>query len=125
MAPKTYDVPMSLSPSRVSSFTTCPMQFRFSSIEKLPEPPGVATTRGTIVHRALELLFVRPAAERTPESLQADLAVALDEYRTHPDYVGLRLDEQDPFRFGIRRFAMARASASVNRISLRSLSIKP
>ena len=99
MAPKTYDVPMSLSPSRVSSFTTCPMQFRFSSIEKLPEPPGVATTRGTIVHRALELLFVRPAAERTPESLQADLAVALDEYRTHPDYVGLRLDETAATKF--------------------------
>jgi putative RecB family exonuclease len=99
MAPKTYDVPMSLSPSRVSSFTTCPMQFRFSSIEKLPEPPGVATTRGTIVHRALELLFVRPAAERTPESLQADLAVALDEYRTHPDYVGLRFDETAATKF--------------------------
>ena len=97
--PRTYDVPMSLSPSRVSSFTSCPMQFRFSSIEKLPEPPGVATTRGTIVHRALELLFVRPAAERTPESLQADLAVALDEYRTHPDYVGLRLDETAATKF--------------------------
>jgi putative RecB family exonuclease len=97
--PTTYDVPMSLSPSRVSSFTSCPMQFRFSSIEKLPEPPGVATTRGTIVHRALELLFVRPAAERTPEALQADLAVALHEYRTHPDYVGLRLDETAATRF--------------------------
>jgi putative RecB family exonuclease len=97
--PRTYDVPMSLSPSRVSSFTSCPMQFRFSSIEKLPEPPGVATTRGTIVHRALELLFVRPAAERTREALQADLAVALDQYRTHPDYVGLRLDETAATKF--------------------------
>jgi putative RecB family exonuclease len=75
------------------------MQFRFSSIEKLPEPPGVATTRGTIVHRALELLFVRPAAERTREALQADLAVALDQYRTHPDYVGLRLDETAATKF--------------------------
>jgi putative RecB family exonuclease len=89
----TFPVPTSLSPSRVSSFTSCPMQFRFSSIEKLPEPPGVATTRGTIVHRALELLFVRPAATRTPAALAADMATALDEYRSHPDYVGLRLDE--------------------------------
>ena len=88
-----YTVPMSLSPSRVSAFTSCPMQFRFSSIQKLPEPPGVATTKGTIVHRALEILFVRPAAERTPEALQADLVAALEEYRTHPDYVGLQLDE--------------------------------
>ena len=98
-APKTYDVPMSLSPSRVSSFTSCPMQFRFSSIEKLPEPPGVATTRGTIVHRALELLFVRPAAKRTLEALQADLVTALDEYRTHPDFVGLRLNEATTAKF--------------------------
>jgi len=87
----TFPVPMSLSPSRVSSFTSCPMQFRFSSIEKLPEPPGVATTKGTIVHRALELLFVRPAADRTPDALAADMASALAEYRRHPDYVGLRL----------------------------------
>ena len=68
------------------------MQFRFSSIEKLPEPPGVATTKGTIVHRALELLFVRPSSARTPDALSADMAAALDEYRTHPDFVGLRLD---------------------------------
>ncbi len=88
-----YTVPMSLSPSRVSSFTSCPMQFRFSSIQKLPEPPGIATTKGTIVHRALELLFVRPPADRTPTALETDLATALDEYSAHPDYVGLRLDD--------------------------------
>jgi putative RecB family exonuclease len=95
----TFPVPMSLSPSRVSSFTSCPMQFRFSSIEKLPEPPGVATTKGTIVHRALELLFVRPAAERTPDALATDMATALDEYRSHPDYVGLRLEGADVDKF--------------------------
>ena len=88
-----FPIPTGLSPSRVSAFTSCPMQFRFSSIEKLPEPPGVPTTRGTVVHRALELLFVRPAPERTREALAADLRSALAEYSTHPDYVGLRLDE--------------------------------
>ncbi len=86
-------VPTSLSPSRVSAFTTCPMQFRFSSVQKLPEPPGVATTKGTVVHRALELLFQRRAAERTPDALAADLERALDEFADHPDYVGLRLDD--------------------------------
>jgi putative RecB family exonuclease len=91
LAAPVFPVPMSLSPSRVSSFTSCPMQFRFSSIEKLPEPPGVPTTKGTIVHRALELLFVRRSADRTPEALTADMATALAEYRTHPDYVGLGL----------------------------------
>jgi putative RecB family exonuclease len=95
VAAPAFPVPMSLSPSRVSSFTSCPLQFRFSSIEKLPEPPGIATTKGTIVHRALELLFVRPTADRTPAALTADLERALGEYRTHPDYLGLRLSGDD------------------------------
>ena len=99
--PATYPVPTSLSPSRVSSFTSCPMQFRFSSIERLPEPPGVATTKGCVVHRALELLFVRAAPARTREALRVDLATALGEYATHPDYVGLRLDESAAEAFAV------------------------
>jgi putative RecB family exonuclease len=87
-----FPIPTSLSPSRVSSFTSCPMQFRFSSVEKLPERPGVATTRGTIVHRALERLFMRPAPARLPAALSDDLTAALEEFRSHPDYAGLRLD---------------------------------
>jgi putative RecB family exonuclease len=92
VAEPVFTVPTSLSPSRVSAFTSCPMQFRFSSIEKLPEPPGVATTRGSVVHRALELLFEQSAVDRTPEALERSLRVALEEYSTDPDYVGLRLD---------------------------------
>ena len=64
-----YPVPTSLSPSRVESFTSCPLAFRFASIEKLPELPSVHTTRGSLVHRVLELLFLRPPAQRrAPES---------------------------------------------------------
>jgi putative RecB family exonuclease len=119
-----FPVPTSLSPSRVSSFTTCPMQFRFSSIEKLPEPPGVATTRGSVVHRALELLFVRRPAARVPAALDADLTTALDEFRSHPDYLGLRLDDDAAATFELecralveRYFAMEDPS-SVREIGL-------
>ncbi len=94
-----WPIPSSLSPSRVSSFTSCPMQFRFSSVQRLPEPPGVATTRGSVVHRALELLFELPNAERTPVALAATLGRALDEYATDPDYVGLQLDESGAASF--------------------------
>lgn len=94
-----WPIPSSLSPSRVSSFTSCPMQFRFSSVQRLPEPPGVATTRGSVVHRALELLFELPNAERTPEALAGTLDRALDEYATDPDYVGLQLDESGAAAF--------------------------
>ena len=86
-----YDVPVSLSPSRVEAFTSCPMAFRFASIEKLPEPPGIHMTRGSLVHRALELFFMRPAAERTAPRLEQALETALVEYRTDPDFTGLAL----------------------------------
>ena len=64
-----FPVPVNLSPSRVEAFTSCPLAFRFASIEKLPEPPRPHTTKGSLVHRALELLFVdyRPH-QRTPEA---------------------------------------------------------
>ncbi len=94
-----FPLPTSLSPSRVSSFTTCPLQFRFASVEKLPERPGVATTRGTIVHRALELLFVGAPATRTAAALHDAVDVALDEYADHPDYVGLALGDEDAAAF--------------------------
>ena len=50
-------LPSSLSPSRLSSFTSCGLQFRFSAIDRLPEPPTVAATRGTLVHAVLERLY--------------------------------------------------------------------
>jgi putative RecB family exonuclease len=57
--------PSSLSPSRASDFMACPLLFRFRSIDRLPEEPSPAAIRGTLVHRALEVLFDLPAPERT------------------------------------------------------------
>lgn len=94
-----WPVPSSLSPSRVSSFTSCPMQFRFSSVQRLPEPPGVATTKGSVVHLALEKLFELPNQQRTPDMLATTLTEALADYATDPDYVGLQLDEPAAARF--------------------------
>jgi putative RecB family exonuclease len=94
-----FDVPTSLSPSRVDAFTRCPLAFRFASIEKLPEPPGIHTTRGSLVHRALELLFVLPGPQRSPDALARSLEAALDEYRVHPDLVGLGLSAEQMQEF--------------------------
>ncbi len=58
----------SLSPSRASDFRTCPLLYRFRTIDRLPERPTEAATRGTVVHAVLERLFDLPAAERTPEA---------------------------------------------------------
>ncbi len=56
-----------LSPSRAGDFLTCPLLYRFRTIDRLPEPPSPAATRGTVVHKVLEDLFDLPAAERTPD----------------------------------------------------------
>jgi putative RecB family exonuclease len=68
----------SLSPSRAADFKTCPLLFRFRTIDKLPEQPSADQVRGTLVHAVLERLFDLPAAERTPEAAAALVAPEWD-----------------------------------------------
>jgi putative RecB family exonuclease len=63
--------PDSLSPSRAGDFMQCPLLYRFRVIDKLPERPSEAATRGTLVHAVLERLFDVPAAERTAPRARA------------------------------------------------------
>ncbi len=46
-----------LSPSRASDFLQCPLLYRFRAIDRLPERPGLAAFRGTLVHEVLDRLF--------------------------------------------------------------------
>lgn len=86
--------PRSLSPSKAESFTSCPLAFRFSAVDRIPEPPTVHTALGTLVHRALERLFWHhPAGQRSPEAAGAELAAAWVELATAPDIADLGLDE--------------------------------
>ncbi|MCO8270092.1 PD-(D/E)XK nuclease family protein [Actinoplanes sp. TRM 88003] len=64
----------SLSPSRAADFKTCPLLFRFRTIDRLPEQPTADQVRGTLVHAVLEALFDLPAADRTPEAAAALVA---------------------------------------------------
>jgi putative RecB family exonuclease len=93
LAAVSFPVPTSLSPSRVEAFTSCPMAFRFASIERIPEPPSIHASKGSFVHRVLEVLFTRPAAGRTPEAAREAFDVARAEYEVHPDVTLLGLDE--------------------------------
>src|SRR4249920_2595160 len=89
-----YPVPTSLSPSRVDAFTSCPLAFRFSSIEKLPEPPSPYAVKGTLVHRALELLFCEKPAQRTQAAALSALDLAVTELQATDEWVGLRLTDE-------------------------------
>ena len=44
---------------------SCPLAFRFSYLDRLPEPPSAPASKGTLVHRALEHLMLRGPEART------------------------------------------------------------
>ena len=85
--------PKSLSPSSISSFKECPLAFRFSYLDRLPEPPSAAASKGTLVHRALELLMCRPPHDRSIDAALADLDRARAELASHPEFALLDLDD--------------------------------
>ncbi|MFC7494160.1 MULTISPECIES: PD-(D/E)XK nuclease family protein [unclassified Nocardioides] len=70
------DVLGALSPSRAGDFMTCPLLYRFRTIDRLPEAFSPDAVRGTVIHKVLEDLFDLPAADRTPERADAMLEPA-------------------------------------------------
>ena len=89
-------LPTSLSPSKVSSFKDCALAFRLSAIDKLPEPPSPAATKGTLVHRALQLLFWdEDPGHRTIEAALEKLETAKAELATDPEFTELALTDEE------------------------------
>jgi putative RecB family exonuclease len=64
--PGVVKLPAALSPSRAGDFQQCPLLYRLRVVDKVPEPPNAAATKGTLVHAVLERLFDLPADRRTP-----------------------------------------------------------
>ena len=100
--PVTVDLPLplpvlgSLSPSRAGDFMTCPLLYRYRTIDRLPQAPSSAATRGTLVHAVLERLFDLPAAERTPAAAAELLAPEWDRMLVEEPTVGeLFADESE------------------------------
>ncbi|QKW31011.1 PD-(D/E)XK nuclease family protein [Streptomyces seoulensis] len=88
--------PVSLSPSRAGDFMQCPLLYRFRVIDRLPEKPSEAATRGTLVHAVLERLFDAPAAERTAPRARALIPGQWDRLReSRPELVELFADDAD------------------------------
>src|SRR5215831_4158343 len=92
---KAHAIPVSLSPSSMGTFTSCPLAFRFGYIERLPEPPSAPASKGTLVHLALQHLMWRPPEERTVEHALKDLARARTELEAHADLADLELTDEE------------------------------
>jgi putative RecB family exonuclease len=87
-----FELPRSLSPSKVTSFRDCALAFRFSAIDHLPEPSSPAMVKGTLVHSALEKLFwLHEQGDRSESVGLTELDAAWDELQSDPEYVSLGL----------------------------------
>ena len=94
-----FPVPVTLSPSRVSSFQDCALQFRFANIQNLPQPPGIHAVKGNVVHRALELLLALEPSQRTDSAAHHSMAEARREYEKLYDFIGLNLTPEQSETF--------------------------
>ena len=93
-------VPATLSPSKVSAFKECPLAFRFATIDRVPEAPSPFAVKGTLVHRALQLLFwEQPQGRRTPAAALDALRRARVELDVDAEFVELGLSAEDDAAF--------------------------
>jgi putative RecB family exonuclease len=95
-----FPLPTSLTPSKVASFKDCALAFRFSAIDKLPEPPSAPALKGTLVHRVLERLFwEREAGKRTIEEALTRLEEEAKLFFEGEEYLSLDLPETEQEKF--------------------------
>jgi putative RecB family exonuclease len=88
------EVRTALSPSRASDFLTCPLLYRFRTIDRFPEPPDPVAVRGTLVHAVLENLFGEAAVTRTLERAQELLPDTWETLRSeHPELEALEVPD--------------------------------
>jgi putative RecB family exonuclease len=88
-------LPSTLTPSKISAFTSCPLSFRFSVVERLPEVPSIHAVRGTLVHRALQLLFEEHArGSRDRPAAETCLATAFGEMQSGDELTDLALSDE-------------------------------
>jgi putative RecB family exonuclease len=88
------DPPRTLTPSKVTAFTNCPLAFRYTQIEHRPEPPSPHAVKGTLVHSALEGLFWNhEAGARSEAAAAAELDRAWTDLQSDPEFVELALTE--------------------------------
>ena len=87
-----FELPRTLSPSKVTSFRDCALAFRFNAIDHLPDLPTIWTVKGTFVHSVLEGLFWHHGpGQRTPDAARAQLDKAWSALQGDPDYRSLDL----------------------------------
>lgn len=100
-------VPRSLSPTRVTAFTDCPLAFRLRTIDHLPEPPSPQAVKGTLVHTALERLIWRhDPGTRSRAAAATELDGAWQDLQADPELQELGLDDDSAEEFRLDAAAL-------------------
>lgn len=73
---KSLTPPPHLSPSSLSTFEQCPLKFKYSKIDLIPDKPGIEAIMGNFVHDVLENLYGLEPQNRTKDAAR-DLARAV------------------------------------------------
>lgn len=85
-------VPIRLSPSRASDYKTCPQLFKYRAVDRLPEPADIYGTKGTMIHAALEQLYLLDPADRSFARAQTCMLEVWENLKADPEYAALQLD---------------------------------
>ena len=91
VAPLEGPPPLKLSFSRVDTYQSCPLKFRFAYVDELPSAPGPHLSWGSSIHAALEAWWDQKLPEAPP------VEVLLDALYTHWDdegFAGMERDEK-------------------------------
>ncbi len=107
---------LQLSFSRVDTYQTCPLKYRFAYIDKLPTQPSPQLSWGSSIHAALEFWWGQKLPE--PPSVEALLQALYDRW-DDSGFEGMARDKklkwyryaQDVLRRHYERFAMTYAPA--------------
>lgn len=91
-------IPRHLSPSSIGTWQQCPLRFRFSRLDKIPEPATEAQLLGSMTHEILEFLYAEEPENRTTARARA-LAATLWNDKWQDEVAVLNLSEDDLRRF--------------------------
>ena len=92
-----WEMPDSISASRMDTWMQCPFKYRVENMQKLPSGTNAAAVAGTAMHAALEELMKLPGAERTRENLAPLIEQALVDIRETDEYKSLTPEELKGF----------------------------
>ncbi len=92
------ELPTHLSASSITTYQQCPLRFRFSRIDKIPEPTTEPMLLGTFVHEILENFYRLPPEERTiPEARRISRELWVNEYEAKTSEI--RITDSNDFRW--------------------------